>query len=115
MTRSPGTRRPVRIVHATLAAVIILMPGAARGQTVPAIPRVRSENVSITQLIAEARSPSTTFRGVVDAIHDTNGIVYVQPGQCRHGAHGCLTHNIQVAGPHRILHVLSTLSGTASD
>ncbi len=63
----------------------------------------------IAQLIAAAPAGSVTFRGLVAAIDATNGIVYVEAGQCRYGARACLPHSIHVAGPNRILRIVVNL------
>ena len=100
------TRRPVSAYRAALIVVASLLPCAAGAQSTPAMPRVRSENPMIAQLITDALCASVTFRGLVAAIDATNGIVYVESGKCRYGSQACLAHSIQVAGPHRILHVV---------
>ena len=109
MTRGSRTRRPFNTLHAALVVATSLIPSAAWSQSTPAMPRVRSEGASIAELIAAASATSTTFRGLVEAINDTNGIVYVESGKCGHGVRACLTHSIQVAGPHRILRVVVDL------
>jgi hypothetical protein len=100
------TRGPVPACRAALIVVACLLPCAAGAQSTPVMPRVRSENPMIAQLIADARAASVTFRGLVAAIEATNGIVYVESGQCRYGAQACLAHSIHVAPPHRILRVV---------
>ena len=65
----------------------------------------------IAQLIADAPAASVTFRGLVAAIDATNGIVYVESGQCGHGAQACLVHSIQ--SPDRI--ASSTSSSTRAE
>ena len=35
--------------------------------------------------------------------------MYVESGRCGHGVQACLTHSIQVAGPHRILRIVVDL------
>jgi hypothetical protein len=64
---------------------------------------------AVASLIEEASRTSATFRQLVSALDRTNGLVYVEPGQCRHGVHECLTLSIKVAGPHRILRILLDL------
>jgi len=105
MVRWIRTRRPVRASRAALIVVASLLPGAAQAQNIQAMPRVRSGETMIAQLIADAQAASVTFRGLVAAIDATNGIVYVESGQCRR-SRACLVHSIQVAGPHRILRVI---------
>ena len=71
-----------------------------------AMPRVRSSHPYIRAIIEEAQVRSETFRGLVHAIEETNGIVYVEEGECQHGVHACLTQVITLAGEYRILHAL---------
>ena len=106
MIRWFRTRRPAPAWRVALVFVASLLPGAAVAQSTPAMPRVRSTDPMIAQLIADAPAASVTFRGLVAAIDATNGIVYVESGRCRQGAQSCLVHRIEVAGPHRILRVV---------
>lgn len=92
--------------HAVVLVTNTLLPSAAAAQGTPVLPRVRSENPLIGQLLADAPAMSATFRDLVAAIDATNGIVYVQSGICGRGAKACLAHSLQLAGPHRILRVL---------
>lgn len=97
------------IIHEEWHVATSLIPCAAWSQSAPAMSRVRSANPMIAQLIADAPAASVTFRSLVAAIDATNGIVYVESGQCRHGARACLSHSIQVAGPNRILRIVVNL------
>ena len=97
---------PIHTLHAVLLVIVTLVPAAADAQSTPAMPRVRSEDPLIAQLIADAPAMSETFRDLVAAIDATNGLVYVQPGRCGRGEKACLAHSLQLAGPHRILRVL---------
>jgi hypothetical protein len=108
MTRWFHTR-PVPACRAVLIVAGSLLPCAAAAQSAPAMPRVRSENPLIAQLIADAPGASVTFRGLVEAIDGTNGIVYVESGRCGEGARACLAHSIHVAGPNRILRIVVNL------
>jgi hypothetical protein len=96
----------IHTFHAVLLVMVTLAPPAADAQSTSTMSRVRSENPSIAQLLADAPAMSATFRGLVAAIDATNGIVYVQSGRCGRGARACLSHSLQLAGPHRILRVL---------
>ena len=63
----------------------------AAGVDTPAMPRVRSHNPVIASLIERAAVRSKTFRGLVEAIDASNGIVYVEEGQCgRHVVKSCV-------------------------
>src|SRR5687768_4885732 len=95
----------IHTLHAVLLVTVTLAPTAADAQSTSTMPRVRSENASIAQLLADAPAMSVTFRGLVAAIDATDGIVYVQSGRCGQGARACLAHSLQ-PGPHRILRVL---------
>ena len=107
------TRRPVPACRAALFVVASLLPCVAGAQT--PMPRVRSEHSMIAQLIADASGASVTFRGLVEAINDTNGIVYVESGQCGDGARACLAHSIHLAGPNRILRIVINLRRNPSE
>src|SRR5215467_13001210 len=79
-------------------------------------PHVRANgNPAVASLIEEASRTSATFHQLVAAIDGTNGLVYVEPGQCRHGVHACLTLSVKVAGPHRILRILLDLHRELSE
>jgi hypothetical protein len=68
--------------------------------------RVRGVSARVVAMINEAAAQSKTFRGLVDQIGDTNGIVYVAEGQCGHGVQACLLHTITMMGPNRVLRIL---------
>lgn len=91
--------------HVTLVVVLTLFkPDIV---TLEALRRVRDlGDAQIAHLINEGIHMSPTFRSLVERIDATNGIVYVQRGNCRHGARACLVLTIQVAGRNRILRVL---------
>ena len=57
-------------------------------------------------VIIEAAAQSKTFRGLVDQIGTTDGIVYVAEGQCGHGVRACLLDTMTMAGPNRVLRIL---------
>jgi hypothetical protein len=69
-------------------------------------PRVRSSHPYIRAMIAEAQVRSTTFRRIVTSIEATDGIVYVEEGDCRHSVRACLPPVITAGGGYRILRVL---------
>ena len=68
--------------------------------------RVRGVSVRVVTVINEAAAQSNTFRGLVDQIGATDGIVYVAEGQCGHGVRACLLHTMTEMGPHRVLRIL---------
>lgn len=77
---------------------------AAADTTAPGMARVRSSSPSITALIQQATERSETFRGIVETINASDGIVYVEEGQCGHGVRACFVA-VMKAGPNRILQV----------
>ena len=82
----------------------------------PTCPHVRANgDPAVASLIEEASRVSATFRQLVAAIDHSNGLVYVEPGQCGHGVHACLTLSVKVAGPHRILRILLDLHRELSE
>jgi hypothetical protein len=70
------------------------------------MPRVRSVDAVLAAIIQEGIARSKTFKGLIDSINSTDGIVYVEEGQCLHSVHACLVLSVTVAGPNRILRVL---------
>jgi hypothetical protein len=96
-----------------LSAVFILTIAAigmgtivARAEEFAVTSRVRSSHPYIRAMLEEARERSATFRGLVQAIEATDGIVYVEQGPCGHGVRACLTLSITPAAEYRILRVL---------
>jgi hypothetical protein len=69
------------------------------------IPRVRSEDRAIRAMLGTCVAHSATLRGLMQVINRTNGIVYLDPGRCRHGVPACLVMSVTVAGPNRVLHI----------
>ena len=79
------------------------LPAIADGTEQETILHVRSSNSSIIALIARATEQSATFRGLVDTINASDGIVYVEAGRCRY-SRACLT-GVSTAGVYRMLWV----------
>jgi hypothetical protein len=59
--------------------------GSSAGETA----RVGSTSPHIVAVIREATARSVTFRQLVADIERSDGIVYVEPGYCRHGVRSC--------------------------
>jgi hypothetical protein len=94
-----------------LTALVVTTRGPAIRAESPAqadsVRRVRSGDPAIAGLIERGASQSATFKQVVAAVGASNGIVYVEPGMCRHGAmRACLRMAMQVSGPNRLLSVV---------
>jgi hypothetical protein len=66
--------------------------------------RVRSTSPRLAAVIEDARERSQTFRKLTETINESDGIVYVQEGQCGHGVRACFT-SVTVAGANRLLWV----------
>jgi hypothetical protein len=78
-------------------------PGFAQGRSVH---RVRSEKPAIAALIEEGIAGSKTFKALVAAIDQTDGLVYVEEGRCKQGVRACLAMTMALAGPHRLLRIV---------
>jgi len=94
--------------HGTAGAASALACGMAvsLGAAGDDMPRVRSTSPVIAGLIEEGAGRSRTFRHLVDTIAGTDGIVYVETGQCRHSVRSCLSLSVTRAGGFRILRIL---------
>ena len=67
---------------------------------------VRTSNPAISAVLREASERSATFRGLVQSIEASDGIVRVEHGICPSRAPGCLLWTVAIVGPHRILQIL---------
>jgi hypothetical protein len=89
-----------------VVAALVLTALRAHAEQTEIVMRVQSPEAMISTLLRDAAARSPTFRRLVDAIHSTNGIVYVESGTCRRGGlHACLLMSVTMAGPDRVLHV----------
>jgi hypothetical protein len=71
---------------------------------VSTFPRVRSTNPLIATALHQASEQSAAFRRLVETINASDGLVYVEEGQCGRGARACLV-TVKVSGPNRMLSV----------
>jgi hypothetical protein len=69
-------------------------------------PRVRSEDPRIALAIAQGTERSATFRRLLRTIDATDGVVYVQPGECRRSVRACLHLWVGAAARYRFLRIL---------
>jgi len=95
----------------TIAMGLMATPEAAVSQPlagesigVVSVSRVRSSSRSLLALIARTTEQSQTFRRLVETIDASDGLVYVEPGVCKHGVRACLV-NVKSAGGQRVLFV----------
>ena len=68
--------------------------------------RVRGVSARVVAVIKEATAKSDSFRGLVDRIGTTDGIVYVAEGRCGHGVRACLLLTMTTMGENRVLRIL---------
>ena len=91
----------------TLTVGLILALGltqrAAASQAM-GVTSVRSSSPWLVALIEQASERSQTFRGLVETINASDGIVYVEEGPCGHGVRACFV-SVTAAGPNRFLWV----------
>ena len=108
----PTTRLPIAaLVIAGLVSVgTSVVADATDAQN---LPHVRSNNSSLAALITRATEQSTTFRGLIDAINVSDGIVYVESGRC-HYSRACLV-GVTGLGGYRILRVSVVLRHADTD
>ena len=67
---------------------------------------VRGLSPRLVAVITEAAAQSKTFRGLIDRIGNTDGIVFVADARCGHGVRACLLHAVTIAGPNRLLWIV---------
>ena len=98
-----GTRGALIVV----LSVAVVQP--TEGQDSRTGPRVRSHSPHIVEAIARGTAASPTLRRLIDTVDATDGIVYVDEGECGHTVRACLLPLVQVAGPNRVLRILVNL------
>jgi hypothetical protein len=91
------------------AIVVVFLVGSASvavAQETPRIPHVRSYDPLIAEAIAHGTQRSAAFRTLIEAIDETDGLVYVERGNCGSGVRACLRLSVQLSGPYRVLRIL---------
>jgi hypothetical protein len=109
MPTAHATRRssPSVIRAALMGAVCVVAVQVVTAQNTVTVPRVRSSSARIVEAIAGGVERSATFRGLVDNIDATDGLVFVEEGACGHtGVRACLLSSVTVSGPNRLLRIL---------
>jgi hypothetical protein len=81
----------------------------------PTIMRVRSTDSTIATLIDLAATRSLTFRNLVSLIQASDGMVYVEPGECGHGTRACLKLWMHASGSTRFLRIVVSRPRGGSD
>jgi hypothetical protein len=98
----PSVIRAALVGVACVAAVQVVT-----AQNTATFPRVRSTSARIVDAIAIGTERSATFRGLIDTIDATDGLVFVEEGRCGHsGVRACLLLSVTIAGPNRLLSIL---------
>ena len=100
-------------IPAAVAVLLITATLAGRATTASAAPadspHVRSTNSAILASLGEGARRSPTFAALIDAIDQTNGIVYIEFGYCAFGRlKGCLLPFIAPTQTVRYLRVVVT-------
>ncbi len=100
-------RGGVVVIRTTGACLVACcLSAAAHGQEARPIPRqVRSTTRWGLDLVAEGRQKSASFRRIVDALQQTDVVVYVQPAEQLPGGTEAVTELIATTGPARYLRV----------
>jgi hypothetical protein len=97
---------PARLLSSSTVALLILLEGAISLAAEPATTatRVRSDHRVIAAAIVAAAEHSATFRAMVEAIEQTDGIVYAREGSCKLGLRACLAA-VHSAPPIRFVYI----------
>ena len=88
----------------TASAQAPVIDGGAGAQDLKIFMRVRSVGGTLASIVTEATVRSATFRQLAHAISQTDGIVYLEDGDCGHGVRACLA-TVTTAGANRIVRV----------
>jgi hypothetical protein len=104
----------IEVVLLVFLGCVLAHPGEVSADE-PGMTRVRSSDASIATLIDQAATRSLTFRRLLSLIQASDGMVYVEPGQCGHGTHACLVVWMQASGSTRFLRVLVNRRRGSSD
>jgi hypothetical protein len=102
----------------TVAFLAVGQPAWTAQSTPPVAPAapsgVRTRSAILRTLIDDAIERSQTVRRLVHTIQASDGIVYIEVGECRHRRRACLVAVTQ-AGPYRILWVKVDTRNADSD
>ena len=111
LTATASHRLVTSEIRAALVGVAcVAVVHVVTAQSAAILPRVRSSSARIVEAIAGGVERSATFRGLVDTIDGTDGLVFVEEGDCGHsGVRACLLLSVTVAGSNRLLRILVDL------
>ena len=106
LLRSKNQRGRGHLSGTATALAFSMAATAAAAQDAGTLPHVRSSSPFLRELFTQGAVQSPTFRSLVDAIDDTDGIVYVENGRCGHHVHNCLLLSVIPTGGFRFLRIL---------
>ena len=86
--------------------VTLLLSGVRTATAQAELVRVRSPDPTIAALVTQASQLSPRFARLVDEIGQSDGIVYIQHGECRYGVPACMALELTIAGRNRVIRVL---------
>lgn len=97
-----------RATRGAITGILVLGIGVAAAPLSAAAQqtRIRGANGRLDAVISGAIGRSQTFRGLVDTLEMTDGIVYVVEGNCGQGVRACLLPSVTIAGPNRLLRIV---------
>jgi len=111
----PANRRLLRLgIEAALIVSVMAHAPLVAAEDASFL-RVRSSDQAIAQFIELAATRSLTFRNLVALIQTSDGIVYVEPGECGHGTRACLKLWMGASGSTRFLRVVVNRRRAYSD
>jgi hypothetical protein len=95
-----------RVLCTFITACLALGWTQIAGRASESIPRVRTTDPVLSELLREGIARSGTFRTIVERIDRTDGIVYFEPGTCSiTPALACLLIDVHDAGQTRNLNI----------
>lgn len=103
-----GTHYRSSSIFCTVVATmgcLVAVP-AAGADPVPATGRIRSSDGALVALIDQGIKRSPTLQRLAATIEASNGIVYVEPGNCAQGVRACLAMWMVLSGSDRIMRVI---------
>jgi hypothetical protein len=86
-------------------SVIVMALLLGNGVEQPHPSRVRWESPTVAAAIQRGMARSRTFRGLVEAIERTDGMVYVLEGKCGQGVRACLHMSLELSAGNRLLRI----------
>src|SRR5262249_45888128 len=98
---------PVSAMAGIVAALAGGLPLSAAAAAAPRIARVRAHgDPAIAVLLEGGMKRAPTFRRFGTGIDGTDGLGYVENGNCGHQLRACLPSSAPPAGPDRVLRIL---------